>query len=64
MKERIVKPCPKCGQPLEIKKNRETGHEFFGCSAWRETGCAHTEPLPETIKLRRQGVQDMFGDEL
>ena len=64
MKERIVKPCKKCGQPLEIKTNRETGHEFFGCTAWKpdNQGCNYTEPLPEAIKLRRQGVKDMFED--
>ena len=59
---RIVKACPKCGQLLEIKRNRESGHEFFGCSGWRPggEGCSYTEPLPETIKLRRQGYRDMF----
>lgn len=63
--ERIVKGCPKCGQPLEIKRNRETGHEFFGCSAWRpdNQGCSYTEPLPEAIKLRRQGQKGMFDDD-
>lgn len=62
MTEHIVKPCPKCGQPLEIKRNRETGHEFLGCSAWRLTGCTYTEPLPEAIKLRRQGQKGMFDE--
>lgn len=62
MKEHIVKACPKCGQPLEIKTNRETGHEFLGCSGWKpdNAGCSYTERLPEAIKLRRQGVKDMF----
>ncbi len=65
MKEHIVKPCKKCGRPLEIKTNRETGHEFLGCSSWKPDGqgCTYTEPLPEAIKLRRQGHQDMFADE-
>lgn len=60
MKEHIVKPCKKCGQSLEIKRNRETGEEFFGCSAW--PSCTYTEPLPEAIKLRRQGYKDMFEE--
>ncbi len=66
MTEHIVKACPKCGQPLEIKRNRETGHEFFGCSGWRPggEGCNYTEPLPEAIKLRRQGQKGMFDEEL
>jgi ssDNA-binding Zn-finger/Zn-ribbon topoisomerase 1 len=63
MTEHIVKPCPRCGQPLEIKKNRETGHEFLGCSTWKDTKCPHTEPLPETIKLRRAGQRGMFDEE-
>lgn len=64
MAERIVKTCPQCGQPLEIKKNRETGHEFLGCSGWRpdRSGCTHTESLPEAIKLRRQGQKGMFDE--
>jgi ssDNA-binding Zn-finger/Zn-ribbon topoisomerase 1 len=62
--EKIVKACPKCHQPLEIKTNRETGHEFLGCSGWKPggQGCKYTEELPEAIKLRRAGQPDMFGD--
>lgn len=59
---KIVKACPKCGQPLIIRRNHESGEEFLGCSTWPE--CRHTEPLPESIRLRRQGQQDMFGDEV
>jgi DNA modification methylase len=33
MTEHIVRPCPRCGQPLKIKRNRETQEEFLGCSA-------------------------------
>jgi ssDNA-binding Zn-finger/Zn-ribbon topoisomerase 1 len=62
MPEHIVKPCPRCGQPLEIKVNRDSGHEFLGCSGWRLTGCTYTEELPEAIKLRRQGQRDMFEE--
>lgn len=62
MTEHIVKACPKCGQPLEIKQNRDSGHEFLGCSAWRRAGCTYTEPLPEAIKLRRQGQKGLFDD--
>lgn len=61
MSEHIVKPCPRCREPLEIKRNRETGQEFLGCSMWPK--CLHTEPLPEAIVLRRQGQPDMFDEE-
>jgi hypothetical protein len=47
MPEHIVKACPRCGQPLEIKRNR-----------------SYTEPLPEAIRLRRQGQRGMFDEEL
>lgn len=63
MTERIVKACPKCSQPLEIKKNRETGHEFLGCSGFRHTGCRYTEEIPESLKLRRAGQRGMFDDQ-
>lgn len=66
MIETIVKRCPKCGQPLEIKVNRDSGHEFLGCSGWRpdRTGCTYTEALPESIKLRRQGQKGLFDDDV
>ena len=65
MPEQIVKPCPRCGAPLEIKTNRQTSEEFLGCSAWqpRNMGCSYTEELPESIKLRRQGQPDMFENQ-
>ena len=64
MKEHIVKPCPRCGQPLEVRTNRATKQDFLGCSAWqpRDMGCSYTEPLPEAIVLRRQGQPDMFEE--
>jgi ssDNA-binding Zn-finger/Zn-ribbon topoisomerase 1 len=60
----ITKSCPECGVGtlLVIKRNRTTGEEFLGCPRW--PNCTYAEPLPETIKLRRQGQKDMFeGDE-
>lgn len=58
---KIVKACPKCGALLTIKRNRETGEEYIGCTSF--PSCNHTEPLPESIKLRRQGQEDMFGED-
>jgi len=65
MTEHIVKACPRCGKLLEIKRNRETGQEFLGCSGWRSNweGCQYTEPLPEAIRLRRAGQRGMFDEE-
>lgn len=59
-KEHIVKPCKRCGATLVIRVNRATDEEFLGCPRWPE--CQYTEPLPEAIKLRRQGQRDMFGE--
>lgn len=56
----IVKPCPDCGAPLVERTNRATDEPFLGCSRWPE--CKHTEPLPESVKLRRQGQQELFDD--
>lgn len=60
----FIKACPKCGQPLRILTNRTTGREFVGCSRWLPdgSGCNHTEPVPESYRLRQQGVRDMFDD--
>lgn len=58
MSERITKTCPRCGWRLTIRRNRETGEEFLGCTSWPD--CAYTEPLPEHIRLRRAGQQGLF----
>lgn len=58
--EHITKPCKRCGALLEIKRNWAANEEFLGCARWPD--CSYTEKLPETIKLRRQGVKDMFDD--
>lgn len=61
MSERIVKACPRCGQPLTIRRNRESSEEFFGCAGY--PACTYTEPLSEAIKLRRAGQRDLFDEE-
>ena len=58
---KIIKPCPKCGGDLAERTNRATNEPFLGCSRWPE--CKHTEPLPESVKLRRQGQQELFEEE-
>lgn len=61
----FIKFCPKCSAPLKILTNHTTGHEFVGCSRWSpdRSGCNHTESVPESFKLRRQGIKDMFEDD-
>lgn len=62
MPEQIVKSCPRCGKPMEIKINRKTNDEFIGCTGWQRgpEGCPYTEPLPEAIRLRRLGHKELF----
>lgn len=54
----IVKYCPQCGANLVERTNRTTNEPFLGYSRWPE--CKHTEPLPESVKLRRQGQQELL----
>lgn len=58
---RMTKACPDCGKPLVIRTNSATREPFLGCSTW--PSCRHTEPLPEALRLRMQGMQDMFDRE-
>lgn len=60
MSEHIVKACPRCRALLTIKRNSETGEEFLGCSSF--PNCRYTEPLPEAIRLRRQGQRGLFDE--
>lgn len=57
----IVKHCPRCGQPLTERTNRESGEPFLGCSAYPT--CKHTEELPESVRLRRAGQPTLFDEE-
>lgn len=56
-----VKACPSCGRDLIERTNSKTGSTFLGCAGWPD--CSHAEPLPESIKLRRQGQAGMFDEE-
>ena len=55
----VKKTCPVCAQPLVVRRNKTTGHEFLGCSEW--PGCTHTEPLPTDALLRRRGAPTLPG---
>lgn len=58
---RIVKHCPRCGQPLVERTNYQTGDPFLGCTAY--PSCTYSEPIPESIKLRRAGQRELFDEE-
>ena len=56
----VAKTCPKCAPDrLVVKRRRQTGVEFLGCSNWPE--CDYTEPLPLDMQLRRQGANQLPG---
>jgi len=38
------KDCPKCGEPLIVRRNKKDNTKFFGCSNFPE--CVHTESDP------------------
>jgi len=57
----ITKPCPVCGRPLVERINRDTGEPFWGCSQWPD--CKYTQPVPESVKLRKAGQKGMFDEE-
>lgn len=61
MKIEITKTCPECGRALVIRTNRLTGIEFLGCIFWPE--CKHTEPIPESLRMRLAGAPSLFDDE-
>lgn len=57
----ITKRCPECGGELLIRTNRQTDSQFIGCTGWPE--CTHTEPLPESLKMRLAGHPVLPGME-
>lgn len=57
----VIKHCPECGRPLVERTNRENGSTFLGCRGYPD--CTHTEPIPESVRLRRQGQKGMFDEE-
>lgn len=60
-KQMIDKPCPDCGGGLIIRENRENGSQFIGCMSWPT--CTHTEPIPETLRMRLMGAPTLFDED-
>jgi len=58
----VEKYCPNQAHPavkLVVKTNRKTGYQFLGCPLWPY--CAHTENIPEEIKMRASGHPTLPG---
>ena len=51
---RLAAECPRCGAPLVLRQNRQSGVLFTGCSAY--PGCTFREPHDPRVQTLRTGV--------
>src|SRR4030095_11177258 len=51
---RLAADCPRCGVPLVLRQNRQTGALFTGCSAYPR--CAFREPHDPRVQTLSTGV--------
>jgi hypothetical protein len=51
---RLAADCPRCGAPLVLRQNRQTGTLFTGCSAY--PGCAFAEPHDPRVQALSTAV--------
>ena len=51
---RLAADCPRCGAPLVLRQNRQTGALFTGCSAY--PGCAFVEPHDPRVQALSTAV--------
>src|SRR5215468_11678540 len=51
---RLAADCPRCGAPLVLRQNRQSGALFTGCSAY--PGCAFREPHDPRVQTLSTGV--------
>ena len=51
---RLVADCPRCGAPLVLRQNRQSGALFTGCSAY--PGCAFSEPHDPRVQTLSTSV--------
>ena len=51
---RLAAECPRCGAPLVLRQNRQTGVLFTGCSAY--PGCAFREPHDPRVQTLSAGI--------
>ena len=60
--EEVVLPCPECGRPMVERENRVNGSRFLGCTGYPDF-CSHTQKLPEYVRLKRAGAEQLPGFE-
>lgn len=52
----VIKYCPHCHERLHERTNSATGARELRCL---EHDCTHREPLPESVRLRREGQSEL-----
>ena len=60
--QEVSKNCPNGEHEavkLVIRKNSKTGYLFLGCPKWPD--CGYTEKLPEELKMKLEGHQQLPG---
>ena len=57
----VKKSCPRCARRLVVRRNKETGDKFLGCSQWPK--CGHSEPLSEDVRMRLMGSPMLIPDQ-
>ena len=50
---RKIKKCPECTGDLIVRRNRQNGSLFLGCTEWPE--CQRTEGLPKYYRIQLAG---------
>ena len=53
--------CKKQGRgavKLIVRTVHQSQHQFLGCPNWPD--CNHTRPIPESMKLRASGQNELF----
>ena len=56
---RLAADCPRCGAPLVLRQNRQTGVLFTGCSAY--PACAFSEPHDPRVQTLATQVAQVGG---
>ena len=57
---RLATECPKCGEPLRVRRRRDDGGEFLGCSAYPR--CAHAEEYDPFLTAMMEQIEALGRD--
>ncbi len=57
---RIATDCPKCGSPLRLRRRRDDGGEFLGCTSYPR--CAHAEEYDPFLSAMMEQIEALERD--